>query len=122
MDMTQRADPAPSGETQQPAVDAATGVHLRALLKDTLDLAAILDRDGSLRYLNGGGRRLLVLSPGARATDLTVADLVIESERSIIDDEIRPALRTAGWWSGTVLVRPSPGTDVPAPPTPRSHP
>src|SRR3546814_16498657 len=98
--MEHGADPAPSEDTQQPAVERDPGVHLRALLEDRIDLAAILERDGSLRYVNGGGRRLLVLSPGARATDLTVADLVIESERSIIDDEIRPALRTAGWWSG----------------------
>src|SRR3546814_15496144 len=92
MDMTQRADPAPSGETQQPAVDAATRVHLRALLEDTLDLAAILDRDSSLRSLNGGRRRLLLLSPGSRATALTVVALLLETERSIIHPQLRPDL------------------------------
>src|SRR3546814_17514360 len=93
MDMTQRADPAPSRETQQPAVDAATGVHLRALLEDTLYLAAILDRDRSLSYLNGGGRRLLVLSRGAPDTDATVADLVNGAARQRRAYVIRHALR-----------------------------
>src|SRR3546814_19266165 len=87
MDMTQRADPAPAGETQQPVVDAATGVHLRALLEDTLDLAAILDRNGSLRFLNGGGRSLLVLSHGAPGTDRTGTAMSIESALPPHDDE-----------------------------------
>ena len=56
--MEQAAEPALPGEEGEADADPE---HLRALLADTADLAAILDLDGKVRYLNRAGRRLLVL-------------------------------------------------------------
>ena len=69
------ADPASPGEQRGVEVDAE---HLRALLADTTDLAAVLDAEGKLRYLNRAGRRLLVLSTELDARPLSAFEVVAE--------------------------------------------
>ena len=79
--MSQAADPALPGEQRGVDVDAE---HLRALLADTADLAAVLDAEGHLRYLNRAGRRLLVLSSELVARPLTDVHETLGRLRTIL--------------------------------------
>jgi diguanylate cyclase (GGDEF)-like protein/PAS domain S-box-containing protein len=115
--MPQTAEPAlPEEQEESPELR-----HLRALLEDTLDLAAVLDRDGRLRYLNRGGYRLLVLAPDRPAHDLSVLEVVAASDLATIDQEIRPALRRDGWWTGNLTVVTVTGAEVSTRSTIRLH-
>jgi len=116
--MSQTADPAlpegPQDHAEQPA-------HLRALLEDTLDLAAVLDRDGRFRYLNRGGYRLLVMAPDRDATTLNALEVLAASDHQLVEQEVRPALRTDGWWTGSINVVTVTGVEVPTRSTIRLH-
>jgi diguanylate cyclase (GGDEF)-like protein len=116
--MVHAADPAvPEGPQRE-----ADTAHLRALLADTSDLAAVLDADGRVRYLNRAGRRLLVLPADTDATTLTASELLAPVDQRALDVEVFPALHLDGWWTGnlTMLTRARGG--VPTRSTLRLHP
>jgi diguanylate cyclase (GGDEF)-like protein len=118
--MTQAADPAPSGAPghDQPPDDA----HLRALLADMLDLAAVLDPDGKLRYLNRAGRRLLALHPDVPISSISAFDIVGSADQAALEHEILPALDTEGWWTGNLTIVTSGAIEVPTRSTLRVQP
>jgi diguanylate cyclase (GGDEF)-like protein len=118
--MTQAADPAPSGAPgHDRPPDAA---HLRALLADTLDLAAVLDPDGKLRYLNRAGRRLLALHPDVPISSISAFDIVGAADQAALEREILPALDTEGWWTGNLTIVTSGSVEVPTRSTLRVQP
>ena len=113
------------GLTTEPAVPEEQGAadaevqDLRALLADSSDLAAVLDGEGRLTYLNRAGRRLLALPPGS--LDASVLALAAPSDQSLLEREVFPALHLDGWWTGTLAVRAATGLEVPTRSTFRLH-
>jgi diguanylate cyclase (GGDEF)-like protein/PAS domain S-box-containing protein len=116
--MSHTAGPASPGE-DDPRTDELP--HLRALLEDTLDLAAVLDDQGRFLYLNRGGYRLLVLAPDRPASDLSAFEVIAASDQESVEREIRPALRAEGWWTGNINVISVTGSEVPTRSTLRLH-
>jgi diguanylate cyclase (GGDEF)-like protein len=118
--MTQASEPAPpAGSEQDLTVDPE---HLRALLGDTVDLAAVLQLDGKLRYLNRAGRRLLALDPDVPLATIGAFDLIARVDQPVLEREVLPALDSDGWWTGNLAVVASNGTDVPTRSTLRVQP
>jgi diguanylate cyclase (GGDEF)-like protein len=97
-------------------------VYLRALLSDTGDLTAVLDPDGKCTYLNRAGRRLLAVSPEVSVRSLSLFDLVSEANQALLHDEVIPALDSAMFWSGQLILATMTGTEVPTRTTIRVHP
>ncbi|MGH9276414.1 MAG: putative bifunctional diguanylate cyclase/phosphodiesterase [Acidimicrobiales bacterium] len=96
--------------------------HLRALLADTVDLAAVLELDGKVRYLNRAGHRLLALLPDAAVATVSAFDLIAEIDQPLLGHEILPALETDGWWTGNLAVLNSAAAEVPTRSTLRLRP
>ncbi len=115
--MVQAAEPALPGE------DRGVGdVELmRALLADTADMAAVLDLDGRLRYLNRAGRRLMVLPVDASIEQMSAFDLVAAADLQALDDDVMPALHLDGWWTGNLTLITHTGNEVPTRTTLRVH-
>jgi diguanylate cyclase (GGDEF)-like protein len=86
---------------------------LRALLADTVDLAAVLELDGKLRYLNRAGRRLLALHRDAPTTTVNVFDLVTATDQPLLERTVLPALEGDGWWTGTLGIVSCAGAEIP---------
>ncbi|MFL6205505.1 MAG: putative bifunctional diguanylate cyclase/phosphodiesterase [Acidimicrobiales bacterium] len=116
--MSQAADPALPGEQRGADVDAE---HLRALLADTADLAAVLDAEGQLRYLNRAGRRLLVLSTELTGRPLSAFEVVAAADLRVLEVDVFPALHLDGWWSGNLTLVTETGAEVPTRSTLRLH-
>jgi diguanylate cyclase (GGDEF)-like protein len=96
--------------------------HVRALLADSVDLAAVLELDGDICYLNRAGRRLLGLPPTVDTSTLVAFDLIAAADQPLLEHEVLPALRTDGWWTGTLAIRSGPATEVPTRSTLRVQP
>jgi diguanylate cyclase (GGDEF)-like protein/PAS domain S-box-containing protein len=99
--MTQAAEPE-LGAEKASSMDV-TVAHLRSLLDDSVDLAAVLDRTGQVHYLNRAGWRMLGVAEAPHAP-VVALDLVAEPDRHVILDEVVPALRTTGTWSGNLTL------------------
>ena len=117
--MSQAADPALPGGQRGPDVDAE---HLRALLADTADLAAVLDAEGHLLYLNRAGRRLLVLTSDLSGRPLSAFEVVAAADLRVLEVEVFPALHLDGWWTGNLTLVTETGAEVPTRATLRLHP
>ena len=117
--MSHAADPALPGGQRGVEVDAE---HLRALLADTADLAAVLDSEGHLRYLNRAGRRLLVLSSDLAARPLSAFEVVAAADLRVLEVDVFPALHLDGWWTGNLTLVTETGAEVPTRATLRLHP
>ena len=116
--MAQATEPAVPGEESE----TATGIALlRGLLDDTADMAAVLDLDGRLRYLNRGGRRLLVLPVDAEVERMSGFEVVAASDLQTLEGDVMPALHLDGWWTGTLTLITSAGGEVPTRSTLRVH-
>ena len=96
--------------------------HLRALLSDTADLAAVADLSGALRYMNRAGRRLLSLLPSVAIDHISIFGLAAASDQRLVDDEILPALHGDGWWTGNLVIATGVGVEVPTRSTLRVQP
>ncbi len=118
--MTQATDPVITG-TSEPDVDPAPD-HVRALLADLADLAAVINPDGSLRYLNRAGRRLLSVHPEADLHTITPVELLSDIDHLIFERDIEPALESDGWWTGSISLVTAAGHEVPTRSTVRLHP
>ena len=117
--MSQAAEPALPGEQRGADLDAE---HLRALLADTTDLAAVLDAEGHVLYLNRAGRRLLVLGAEPRPRPLTAFEVVAAADLRVLEVEVFPALHLDGWWTGNLTLLTETGAEVPTRATLRLHP
>ena len=117
--MAQSTDPAARSFRRD---DLAEPEHLRALLADSVDLAAVLGFDGQLRYLNRAGRRLLAMHPEDPIATLSAFSLVAPADQSILELELLPALETEGWWTGNLTIVSNRGVEVPTRSTFRSQP
>lgn len=117
--MTQAPDPiATEPEPEElPELDV-----LRALLADTVDLAAVLEPDGKLGYLNRAGRRLLALHRDAPTTTVNLFDLVAATDQPLLERAVLPALESDGWWTGNLAIVTSTGAEIPTRSTLRKHP
>jgi diguanylate cyclase (GGDEF)-like protein len=94
---------------------------LVALLADAGELAATLDADGRLTSINPAGRRLLGLRLDEDHGGVAAWDRVAEVDRPVLEVDLLPALQSRGWWSGTLNVVTSTGTEVPTRSTLRAH-
>jgi diguanylate cyclase (GGDEF)-like protein len=94
---------------------------LAALLDDAGELAATLDADGRVTSINPAGRRLLGLRPDEEPTAVVAWERVAPVDRPVLEVDLLPALRSRGWWSGTLNVLTSTGTEVPTRAMLRSH-
>ena len=116
--MSQTPDPAmPEG---QRGADVHAD-HLRALLSDTGDLAAVLDTEGKVSYLNRAGRRLLVLSDGVESRPLSAFEVVAAADLRVLELEVFPALQIDGFWTGNLTLVTESGAEVPTRSTLRLH-
>lgn len=109
--MTQAFEPALAGAADDDV--PLDPDHLRALLADIVDLAAVLEPDGAVSYLNRAGRRLLGLRPDAPIGRLNGFEAISPSDQGIMQRELLPALAADGWWTGNIAVRTGPSTDLP---------
>ena len=96
--------------------------HLRALLADTVDLAAILELDGKLCYLNRAGHRLLALPADVPVTSVSAFDLIADIDQQVLEREVLPALDADGWWTGNLAIVTSSAAEVPTRSTLRVQP
>jgi diguanylate cyclase (GGDEF)-like protein len=117
--MSQAAEPALPGGQRGAGIDAE---HLRALLADTTDLAAVLDADGGVLYLNRAGRRLLVLGAEERPRPLSCFEVVAAADLRVLEVDVFPALHLDGWWTGNLTLLTETGAEVPTRATLRLHP
>ena len=117
--MSQAAEPALPGEQRGADLDAE---HLRALLADTTDLAAVLDAEGRVLYLNRAGRRLLVLGTEPRPRPLSAFEVVAAADLRVLEVDVFPALHLDGWWTGNLTLLTETGAEVPTRATLRLHP
>jgi len=117
--MAQSAEPAlPGGHS-----DAEAGVGLLgALLADIADMAAVLDADGRLRYLNRAGRRLLALPTGVATDTLSAFEVIAARDLRVLEVDVMPALDLDGWWTGNLTLITHSGNEVPTRSTLRLHP
>jgi len=109
--MDQATDPVvtgTAGHEHLPGLD-----HMRALLADTADLAAVADLDGTLRYMNRAGYRLLALIPDVSLGSVGIFDLVAPSDQPIVEHEILPALHADGWWTGNLAIATNSRAEIP---------
>ncbi len=74
--------------------------RLAAILEATPDLVAILDRGGSVRYLNRAGRGLLGLFDQSGDESLSLTDMFPERVVRRLTTEIFPYVRREGAWTG----------------------
>ncbi|MFZ6002715.1 MAG: putative bifunctional diguanylate cyclase/phosphodiesterase [Actinomycetota bacterium] len=109
--MTQASDPAWAGAPEDE--DLPDWDQVRALLGDIVDLAAVLEMDGSLRYVNRAGRRLLAIGPDTSVTKLCAFDLVSSTDRHVLELEVLPALHADGWWTGNLAIVAATEVEVP---------
>ncbi|MDQ2649441.1 MAG: diguanylate cyclase, partial [Actinomycetota bacterium] len=94
---------------------------LEGLLADSTELAAVLELDGTLTYLNAAGRRLLGMALEAPTYGENAFDRVAEVDRPVLEVALRPALEARGEWSGNLNVVSATGTEVPTRSTFRRH-
>jgi diguanylate cyclase (GGDEF)-like protein len=118
--MTQASDPAVAGGSEHDELPELE--HLRALLADSVDLAAVLELDGKLRYLNRAGRRLLALHPEASLTTIGAFELVAPIDQPILEREVLPSLQADGWWTGNLAIVTTTSAEVPTRSTLRVQP
>ncbi len=120
--MAHATDPAtPPGDASHHTISIDSAL-LRALLADTTDMAAVLDADGTVRYVNRAGRRLLVLPAESSVDHLSVFGVMVDEDLRTLELEVLPALHLDGWWAGSLAVTTSAGTPVPTRSTFRMHP
>jgi diguanylate cyclase (GGDEF)-like protein len=117
--MTQASDPALAGAAED---ELPSPTHLRALLADTVDLAAVLELDGKLRFLNRAGRRLLGLAGDVPLATINVFELIAGIDQPILEREVLPSLHADGWWTGNLTVVSGGAAEVPTRSTLRAHP
>jgi len=117
--MTQARGPEPN-RTASPGAAGVEIAHLQALLEDSIDLAAVIEWTGTVRYLNRAGRRMLGVA-GPLEGPIDGLSLVAEADRGLITAEVLPALRADGWWTGNIALTGS-GTEVPTRSTLRVQP
>jgi diguanylate cyclase (GGDEF)-like protein len=117
--MSQAAEPALPGGHREAHVDAE---HLRALLADTADMAAVLDAEGRVGYLNRAGRRLLVLPAEVGPGSLSAFEVVAAADLRVLEVDVFPALHLDGWWTGNLTLVTTAGAEVPTRSTLRLHP
>ncbi|MGV3759235.1 MAG: putative bifunctional diguanylate cyclase/phosphodiesterase [Actinomycetota bacterium] len=111
----------PESTTASPPVAPAIEPdHLIALLEDSIDLAAVIEWNGDVRYLNRAGRRMLGATTPLQGP-LDGLSMVAESDRGLVTGEVLPALRADGWWTGNLTLLGS-GTEVPTRSTLRVQP
>lgn len=79
--------------------------QLAAILESTPDLVAILDPSGSLRYLNGAGRRLLGLQPEENVEGYGLQDMFPEPMAQQLSVDVIPAVHREGSWTGETNLR-----------------
>src|SRR6187401_2891781 len=117
--MARRAEPATPEAQRGADVDAG---HLRALLSDTADLAAVLDVEGKVGYLNRAGRRLLVLSDDLEARPLSAFEVLAAADLRVLEVDVFPALHVDGFWTGNLTLLTESGAEVPTRSALRLHP
>jgi diguanylate cyclase (GGDEF)-like protein len=118
--MTQASEPALQGDVEVGRPVAAK--HLRALLSDTVDLAAVLELNGQIEYLNRAGLRLLALHADAPTSTVNVFDLIAPVDQPVLEREVLPALDADGWWTGNLAIVTGTAAEVPTRSTLRVQP
>jgi diguanylate cyclase (GGDEF)-like protein/PAS domain S-box-containing protein len=87
--------------------------RLVSILEATPDLVAILDPDGSLRYLNGAGRRLLGVAPLQAIDGCCLKDLFPEQIAQQLLTDVIPSVYQNGTWAGETVLRVAGGEEMP---------
>jgi len=118
--MTQASESAIAADGEQEELPAPD--HLRALLADLADLAAVLEVDGRFLFLNRAGRRLLALDPEGPVRSSSAFDLIADDDRELLEREVLPALHTDGYWTGNLALEPRISTKIPTRSTLRVQP
>ncbi len=80
------------------------------ILDMTPDFVAVCDADGSIRYLNRGGRRLVGLGDGADISGINVLQFYSEAAgKEVLDEGIPTAIRDGQWVHETAVLAPDGG-------------
>ncbi|MGQ0430889.1 MAG: putative bifunctional diguanylate cyclase/phosphodiesterase [Microthrixaceae bacterium] len=109
--MDQAREPVVTGEAGHELLPELE--HLRALLADTADLAAVADLDGTLRFMNRAGYRLLALIPDLALGSIGIFDLVAPGDQPVVEQDILPALHADGWWTGNLAITTNSRAEIP---------
>ncbi len=86
--------------------------RLATALESTADLAAILEPDGRIYYMNRGGQLLFGLEEGERVESLNFMDFYPEPSRSKITGQALPTCLKVGIWSGETKMRRRDGVEI----------
>ncbi|HEY7404564.1 MAG TPA: PAS domain S-box protein [Candidatus Angelobacter sp.] len=78
---------------------------LAAALQHSPDFIGITDLDGKVLFLNRAGQRMVGLRDDAEARSKTASDFLDAPQRSILEDEILPMVRTGGVWEREFSMR-----------------
>ena len=89
-------------------MDESVVPWLLAFVQQTSDLVVVTDPAGNTVYINDAARNHLGLS-AAQAVGMTTQDLFTESAFDRYLDEVGPALRRSGVWSGVIPMRTASG-------------
>ncbi len=74
--------------------------ELLAVLESSTDLIGLAALDGSIRYFNDAGLRMLGLADAAEARTKTLFDFVVPDDLSRVREEMIPAVMRDGQWEG----------------------
>ncbi|HKD44161.1 MAG TPA: PAS domain S-box protein [Candidatus Angelobacter sp.] len=78
---------------------------LAAALQHSPDFIGITDLKGQVLFLNRAGQKMVGLRDDAEARSKTAADFLGAAERSILEEEILPLVRTGGVWEREFSMR-----------------
>ncbi len=87
--------------------------RLTSILEATTDFVGSADVSGRLIYLNRAGRQMLGIGLDEDISNLTIPDVIAESERERVMTEVIPLLMRDGVWSGETAFRSRDGLEIP---------
>ncbi len=76
-----------------------------ALVESSADLVGYADLDGTTRYLNPAGMRLVGLGDGEKVPPLHILEFLAPEDRARARDEAWPIVRQSGRWVGELTFR-----------------
>ncbi|BAS10554.1 sensor protein kinase WalK [Arthrobacter sp. Hiyo4] len=95
--------------------------QLASIVEASPDLALVGHTDGSVMWMNPGGRKMLGLNESLPATELKISSIFAPAELKRIYAEDMPALERDGTWQGERQLQAMDGTPIPVQVTSHLH-
>ncbi|GAC1313602.1 MAG: SpoIIE family protein phosphatase [Vulcanimicrobiaceae bacterium] len=79
--------------------------HFANVIESSVDFIGIADLDGRASFVNEAGRRMLEIASLEEARATPLLDYFVVEDRNTVVDEVLPAVRRDGRWSGELRLR-----------------